>query len=58
MSDDKTYNSAAIQKELNEERKKKGLPELPAINPVRGGTGTLARKDKSWNSVPDFLENL
>ena len=43
---------------LNEERKRKGLHELPAVNPINGGTSTLARKDKSWNSVFDFFRKL
>ncbi len=58
MSDEKIYNSSTIQKELNEERKRKGLHELPAVNPINGGTSTLARKDKSWNSVFDFFRKL
>jgi hypothetical protein len=58
MSDDKIINSSTIQNELNEERKRKGLHELPPVNPINGGTSTLARKDKSWNSVPDFFRKL
>ena len=58
MSDDKIINSSTIQNELNEERKRKGLHELPSVNPINGGTSTLARKDKSWNSVPDFFRKL
>jgi hypothetical protein len=58
MSDDKIINSRTIQNELNEERKRKGLHELPPVNPINGGTSTLARKDKSWSSVPDFFRKL
>ena len=58
MSDDKIINSSTIQNELNEDRKRKGLHELPPVNPINGGTSTLARKDKSWNSVPDFFRKL
>jgi hypothetical protein len=58
MTDDKIINSSTIQNELNEERKRKGLHELPPVNPINGGTSTLARKDKSWNSVPDFFRKL
>ena len=58
MSDDKIINSSTIQNELNEERKRKGLHELPPVNPIKGGTSTLARKDKSWSSVPDFFRKL
>ena len=31
---------------------------LTEINPCRGGTSTLARKDKSWSSVPDFFAKV
>ena len=58
MTDDKIINSSTIQNELNEERKRKGLHELLPVNPINGGTSTLARKDKSWNSVPDFFRKL
>jgi hypothetical protein len=58
MSDDKIINSSTIQNELNEERKRKGLHERPPVNPINGGTSTLARKDKSWSSVPDFFRKL
>ena len=58
MTDDKIINSSTIQNELNEERKRKGLHELPPVNPIIGGTSTLARKDRSWSSVPDFFRKL
>ena len=52
---DKIYTSKSLLQEMNEERAWKGESPLPAINPLRGGTGTLARKDRSWKSVPDFF---
>ena len=58
MTDDKIINSSTIQYELNEEQKRKGLHELPPVNPINGGTSTLARKDRSWSSVPDFFRKL
>ena len=32
--DKKIISSAELQKELNEERKAKGLKEMPAVNPT------------------------
>jgi hypothetical protein len=58
MSDEKIITSETIQRELNEERKRKGLYEIPAINARRGNTGTLARKDKSWSNLIDFIWKL
>ncbi len=55
---DRIITSKDLHKELNEERKKKGLNSMPAINPRGGGTGTIARRDKSWSSVPDFFAKL
>ena len=55
---DKIYTSKSLQQEMNEERALKGKPPLPSINPLRGGTSTIARKDKSWKSVPDFFAKL
>lgn len=56
--EDKIYTSAELSKELNEERRKQGLSEMPAINSFKGGTSTIARKDKSWGSVPDFFVKM
>ena len=59
MKDDcKVYSSETLREELNEERKKKGLGEVSAINPKGGGTSTYARKDKSYSSVVDFFRKL
>ncbi len=55
---DKIYTSKSLLQEMNEERALKGKPPLPAINSLRGGTSTIARKDKSWKSVPDFFAKL
>ena len=49
----KIYTSKSLQEEMNAERMLEGKEPLPAINPLRGGTGTLARKDRSWKSGPD-----
>jgi len=55
LDKDKIYTSKSLQEEMNAERMLEGKEPLPAINPLRGGTGTLARKDRSWKSVPDFF---
>ena len=55
LDQDKIYTSKSLQEEMNAERMLEGKEPLPAINPLRGGTGTLARKDRSWKSVPDFF---
>ena len=49
IEDDKIYTSKSLTE---------GKDELPEINPLRGGTSTLARKDKSWSSVPDFFAKV
>ena len=43
--------------DINEEREKQGLYELPEVN-SRSGGNTFARLDKSFNSVPDFFIKL
>ena len=45
LDQDKIYTSKSLQEEMNAERMLEGKEPLPAINPLRGGTGTLARKD-------------
>ena len=59
MKDDEIITSSSLHKEVNEERKRAGKESIPAINNF-GGTSTnnLARKDKSWSSVPDFFAKL
>lgn len=53
--DEKIVNSQELHEEMNEKRRQEGKPSLTAIN---GDTNTYARKDKSWNSVPDFFIQL
>ena len=54
--DDTIISSEYLHEKVNEERKREGKTTVQAINTI-GGTSTnnLARKDKSWNSVPDFF---
>ena len=48
-----------LLKEVNEEREKQGLHSVPEVNSASGAsTGTLARRDKSFKSVPDFFIKL
>ena len=55
----KIYTSKSLAKELNEERKAKGLYELPEVNCVKGGnTSVYARKEKSFKSAVDFYNQL
>lgn len=58
IDNDKIYTSQSLHEEMNAERKRNGEEEIPAINALRGGTGTIARKDKSWGSVPGFFVKL
>jgi len=44
IEDDKIYTSKSLTEEMNEERIRQGKDELPEINPLRGGTSTLARQ--------------
>ncbi len=55
LKDDKIYTSRSLSEEMNKERTRQGKGEVQEINPCRGGTSTLARKDKSWSSVFDFF---
>ena len=43
--------------DINEEREKQGLYELPEVN-SRSGGNVYARLDKSFSSVPDFFIKL
>ncbi|MBQ6495855.1 MAG: hypothetical protein IJI74_01660 [Firmicutes bacterium] len=54
--DDKIVTSQSLHEQVNRERQREGMNTIEAINTI-GGTSTsnLARKDKSWNSVPDFF---
>ena len=54
--DDAIVDSKTLHKEMNEERKRHGKSGMEAINTIGGvSTNNLARKDKSWNSLPDFF---
>ena len=52
-------NSRELHDRMNEERKKRGEGSIPAINNMGGvSTNNLARRDKSWSSVPDFFVKM
>ena len=57
-TEDSNYTSADLTKELNEERKEKGLYELPEINAGLTSTGQYARMDKSFSNSLDFFVKL
>lgn len=57
-NEEKIISSKSLHDEMNAERKKQDLGEIPAVNALSGGTSTIARKDKSWSSVPDFIVKL
>ncbi|MBR4411602.1 MAG: hypothetical protein IKV72_07745 [Firmicutes bacterium] len=44
--------------DINEERREQGLYELPEVNTAAAVNMDLARKDKSFKSVPDFFWKL
>ena len=57
--DDEIVDSKMLHKEMNHDRAKEGKPSIPAINTYGGvSTNNLARRDKSWSSVPDFFVKL
>lgn len=56
---DDIITSQSLHDQVNAERKREGKNALPEINAVGGAsTGNLARRDKSWNSVPGFFAKL
>ena len=56
---DEIINSTKLHEEVNQELKKQGKSGIEAINTIGGvSTNNLARKDKSWNSVPDFFYKM
>ena len=58
-TDHEIVNSSKLHEEVNQELKKKGKSGIEAINTIGGvSTNNLARKDKSWNSVPDFFYKM
>ncbi|MBR4861719.1 MAG: hypothetical protein IKU09_05915 [Firmicutes bacterium] len=46
-----------LRGQMNREREREGLYELPAIN-SRSGGNSYARMDTSFKSVPDFFRQL
>ena len=58
-TDSEIVNSTKLHEEVNQELKEKGKSSIEAINTIGGvSTNNLARKDKSWTSVPDFFYKL
>ncbi|MBR0456131.1 MAG: hypothetical protein IJJ01_05625, partial [Firmicutes bacterium] len=58
-TDSEIVNSSKLHEEVNRELKEKGKSSIEAINTIGGvSTNNLARKDKSWNSVPDFFYKM
>ena len=47
-----------LLRDVNADREREGLHEIPAVNSRSAGTNTYARLDKSFNSVPDFFRKL
>ena len=57
--EDRPIRSSDLHAEMNRERERRGEESLPSINTVQGtSTNTLARRDHSWSSVPDFFVKL
>ena len=57
--DDAVITSRDLHESMNREREAKGEASLPSINNVQGiSSNNLARRDHSWNSVPDFFIKL
>lgn len=58
-ADNEIVNSSKLHEEVNQELKRKGKSGIEAINTIGGvSTNNLARKDRSWNSVPDFFYKM
>ena len=58
-TDSEIVTSSKLHEEVNRELKEKGKSSIEAINTIGGvSTNNLARKDKSWNSVPDFFYKM
>ncbi len=56
---EKILSSSNLHEEWNEERREKGLKEMPAINPKgAGSTNTYCQADKSWKNAPDFFKQM
>ncbi len=57
--DDTVISSRDLHASMNREREAKGESSIPSINNVQGASSnSLARRDHSWNSVPDFFIKL
>lgn len=57
--DDEIVDSKTLHEEMNHDLAREGKSSLPAINTYGGvSTNNLARRDKSWSSVPDFFMKL
>lgn len=55
---EKILSSSNLHEEWNEERAKKGMKEMPAINPGKGSTNSYCRMDKSWKHASDFFRQM
>lgn len=56
---DGIITSKDLHEQMNRENAKDGKTTIPAINATMGtSTNNLARRDKSWNSVPDFFAQM
>lgn len=64
MTKDKTqesgeiYSSTNLHEKLNQERRKEGKYNLPAVNPLGGTNRNYSDKDKSFTNVADFFVKL
>lgn len=58
-TENEIIDSHKLHEEMNRELKNSGKSNIEAINTIGGvSTNNLARKDKSWSSVPDFFWKL
>ena len=56
---DDIVTSKDLHEQMNRENAKDGKTTIPAINATMGtSSNNLARRDKSWSSVPDFFIQL
>lgn len=56
---DTVIRSRDLHESMNRERESQGEASIPSINNVQGvSSNNLARRDHSWNSVPDFFIKL
>lgn len=57
MKNKDIISSKELQQDLNEERRRKGLKDLPAVNP-KNATNTYSRMDKSFSNAFDFFHKM